>query len=425
MEHFDTIVIGGGPAGLMAAGRAAEVGERVLLVEKNDSLGEKLLLAGKRRCSITNAEPDMEVFLSRYGENGAFLREAASRFGPTEAMAFFNKNGIKTKVERGNRVFPHDEPAAAERLKDGAQRILDCLLLYCRKGKVRVLRKSPVRAMKLKNNRIEYIVTGIEELSAGRYILATGGKSYPETGSTGDGYRFAAQAGHTIVEPTPAIVPVRTQESWVKLARNFRLRNIRLTVTVDGRKVAERFGEMDFTNFGLSGPIVMDLGTSVLGWKKEGTVHFVLDMKSALSETDLLSRIELDFEKYSNRQFMDALVDILPRAMIPLFLELSDVPPDKLVEYISPEERQDFAHLLKNVTLTVTDTLGFGHAIVTKGGVSLGEVDPAALRSKLCENLYFAGEILDLNGPAGGFNLQICWSTGYAAGESTERTNLR
>jgi len=416
MERFDTIVIGGGPAGLMAAGRAAETGERVLLVEKNNSLGEKLLLAGKRRCSITNAEPDMELFLSRYGENGNFLREAFGRFGPAETIAFFNKSGIKTKVERGNRVFPHDEPVAAHK-KTGAQRILDSLLLYCKKGGVRIFRDAPVKAVKVKNSRIEYIVTGIEELSAGRYILATGGKSYPETGSTGDGYRFAAQAGHTIVEPTPAIVSVRTQESWVKLARNFKLRNVRLTAMVNDSKVGERFGEMEFTSFGVSGPVVMDISASVPGWMKMGALSFILDMKPALDEAALLARIERDFEKYSDREFRHALVDLLPGAMIPMFLELSDVPPDKLIAYVSPEEHEDLARLLKNVTLTVTGLHGFEQAIITKGGVNLGEVEPATLRSKLCENLYFAGEILDLNGPAGGFNLQICWSTGRVAGQ--------
>jgi predicted flavoprotein YhiN len=434
MERFDTIVIGGGPAGLMAAGRAAEMGERVLLVEKNDSLGVKLLLAGKRRCNLTNAEADTEAFLSRYGKNGHFLHGAFSRFGPRETLAFFNRQGIRTRVERGSRVFPDLPP---EEATQGAQRVLNCLLLYCKKGKVRILRKSPVKAAKLQNGRIDRLVTAIEELSADRYILATGGKSYPKTGSTGDGYRLAAQAGHTIVEPTPAIVPIKTRETWVKLARNFNLRNVRLTVTVDGRKVDERFGEMEFTNFGVSGPIVMDLSSYVSDWMKPGegeppgghlsggplsstppTVNLILDLKPALPLPVLLSRVERDFEKYEDREFGRALVDLAPSALIPLILELSDVPPDKPVAYVSPEEREELASLLKNIVLTVNGLWSFDHAIVTKGGVCLTEVDPATLRSKLCENLYFAGEVLDLNGPTGGFNLQVCWSTGYVAGQS-------
>ncbi|MDR1978145.1 MAG: NAD(P)/FAD-dependent oxidoreductase [Synergistaceae bacterium] len=407
-------MIGGGPAGLIAAGRAAEVGERVLLVEKNDSLGEKLLLAGKRRCNLTNAESDMRTFLSRYGENGRFLHGAFSRFGPRETLGFFNRHGIPTKTERGNRIFPDLPPAASTQ---GAQKVLDCLLMYCKKGNVRILRKSAVKTVKIKNGRVERVVTNIEELAADRYILATGGKSYPKTGSTGDGYRFAAQAGHAIIEPTPAIVPVKTHETWVKLARNFNLRNVRLTVTVNGQKVDERFGEMEFTNFGVSGPIVMDLSAFVSDWMKQGTVNLTLDLKPAMNMPTLLSRIERDFEKYKDREFGRALTDLLPSALIPLVLNLSDIPEDKPVAYVSSEEQEDLAQLLKNISLTVNGLWSFDHAIVTKGGVCLKEVDPATLRSKLCENLYFAGEILDLNGPTGGFNLQICWSTGYVAGE--------
>ncbi|MDR2178910.1 MAG: NAD(P)/FAD-dependent oxidoreductase [Synergistaceae bacterium] len=411
------MVIGGGPAGLMAAGRAAELGERVLLVEKNDSLGQKLLLAGKRRCNLTNAEPDMEVFLSRYGKNGRFLHGAFSRFGPGETLAFFNRNGVPTRTERGNRVFPDIPDKSCETTPGGAQRVLDCLMLYCKKGKVRILRRSAVTALKVRNGRVERIVTNVEELSADRYILATGGKSYPKTGSTGDGYRFAAQAGHTIVEPTPAIVPVKTRETWVKLARNFNLRNVRLTAAVDGRQVDQRFGEMEFTNFGVSGPIVMDLSSYVSDWMKQGTVTLTLDLKPALDLPTLATRIDRDLEKYRDREFGRALTDLVPSALIPLVLELSDVPGDKPVVYVSPEERQDLAQLLKNISLTVNGLWSFDHAVVTKGGVCLNEVDPATLRSKLCENLYFAGEILDLNGPTGGFNLQMCWSTGYTAAQ--------
>jgi predicted Rossmann fold flavoprotein len=412
MERFDTIVIGGGPAGLIAAGRAAELGERVLLAEKNDSLGEKLLLAGKRRCNLTNALPDMEAFLSRYGEKGsAFLRPVFSRFGPRETVEFFNRHGVKTLVERGSRVFPDVLPA-----NTGAQRVLDTLLIYCKKGKVRILRRSPVRSLKVKNGRVERLVTAAEELFADRYILATGGKSYPKTGSEGDGYRFAEQAGHTVVPPTPALVPVKTQETWVKLARNFNLRNVRLSVAVDGRKTDERFGEMEFTNFGVSGPIVMDLSASVPDWMKEGTVTLILDLKPALSLEKLTARIDRDFGKYADREFRRALTDLLPGALIPVILELSDIPPEKPADGVTPEERTGLAFLLKNVTLTVNGLWSFNHAIVTKGGVSLDEADPATLRSKRCENLFFAGEVLDLNGPTGGFNLQACWSTGFVAG---------
>lgn len=409
MERFDTIVIGGGPAGLMAAGQAAAVGERVLLVEKNASLGEKLLLAGKRRCNITNAEPDVTAFLSRYGENGRFLHSAFSRLGPAQTIEFFNSLGIRTVTERGGRVFPAE---------GGGQRVLDALLILCKKGGVRILRESPVRSLKLRNGRVERLVTAIEELEAERYIVTTGGKSYPRTGSTGDGYRFAAQAGHTVVEPTPALVPVRTQETWVKLARGYNLRNVRLTVTVNGEKAEERFGEMEFTNFGVSGPIVMELSSRIPDWMARGTVRFSIDLKPALDLRQLSDRVVRDFEKHHDRLFAGALRDLVPGPLIPLILELSDVPSDKPAAYVSPEEQSDLATLLKNIVLTVNGLWGFNHAIVTRGGVSLREIEPGTMRSKLCDNLYFAGEVLDLNGPSGGFNLQICWSTGYVAGRA-------
>lgn len=409
MERFDTIVIGGGPAGLMAAGQAAAAGERVLLVEKNASLGEKLLLAGRRRCNITNAEPDVTAFLSRYGENGRFLHSAFSRLGPAQTIEFFNSLGIRTVTERGGRVFPAE---------GGGQRVLDALLILCKKGGVRILRESPVRSLKIRNGRVERLVTAIEELEADRYIVTTGGKSYPRTGSTGDGYRFAAQAGHTVVEPTPALVPVRTQETWVKLARGYNLRNVRLTVTVNGEKAEERFGEMEFTNFGVSGPIVMELSSRIPDWMARGTVRFSIDLKPALDLRQLSDRVVRDFEKHHDRLFAGALRDLVPGPLIPLILELSDVPSDKPAAYVSPEEQSDLAALLKDIVLTVNGLWGFNHAIVTRGGVSLREIEPGTMRSKLCDNLYFAGEVLDLNGPSGGFNLQICWSTGYAAGRA-------
>ncbi|MDO4786776.1 MAG: NAD(P)/FAD-dependent oxidoreductase [Fretibacterium sp.] len=409
MERFDTIVIGGGPAGLMAAGQAAAVGERVLLVEKNASLGEKLLLAGKRRCNITNAESDTTAFLSRYGENGRFLFSAFSRMGPAQTIEFFNRIGIRTVVERGGRIFPAE---------GGGQRVLDALLILCKKGGVRILRNSPVRTLKMRNGRIERIVTAIEELEADRYIVATGGKSYPRTGSTGDGYRFAAQAGHTIVEPTPALVPVKTQETWVKLARGYNLRNVRLSVLVEGQKVDERFGEMEFTNFGVSGPIVMDLSSRIPEWMAQGSVRFSLDLKPALDLHTLRDRVDRDFRKHGDRLFAGALRDLVPGPLIPLILELSDVPSDKPAPYVSPEEKAELAGLLKNIVLTVNGLWSFNHAIVTRGGVSLKEIDPGTMRSKLCENLHLAGEVLDLNGPSGGFNLQVCWSTGYVAGHT-------
>ena len=421
MERFDVIVIGGGPAGLMAAIQASSRGRRVLVAEKNASLGVKLLLSGRGRCNITNGEEDVHAFLSAYGDNGRFLHSAFSRFGPAQTVEFFNQNGVGTVMERGRRIFPvvPTPQAGGRRPVSGGQRILDTLLMLCKKGGVRILRNSPIRTLKVRDGRVLRLITATEELEADSYVVATGGKSYPRTGSTGDGYRFAQQAGHTVVEPLPALVPVKTHETWVKLAGGCDLRNVRLTVLLDGKKADERFGEMEFTNFGVSGPIVMDLSSRVPDWLAEGTrLQFSIDLKPALPHAALRRRIERDFGGAEGRVFSGALRGLAPARLIPMILELSDVPPDKPVEYVSPEEMKELARLLKDIRVTVNGLWSFNNAVVTRGGVSLKEVDPATMRSKLCENLYFAGEVLDLNGPSGGFNLQICWSTGWVAGQS-------
>lgn len=412
MERFDAIVIGGGPAGLMAALRAAELGERVLLTEKNASLGTKLLLAGRGRCNFTNAEPDPAAFIARYGEKGRFLWSAFSRFGPAETLAFFQKHGVETVTERGGRVFPAE---------GGGQRVLNALLMLCRKFGVRILRSSPVRSLKVRDGRVERLITEVEELEANRFIVATGGKSYPRTGSTGDGYRFAEQAGHAVVTPMPALVPLKTHETWVKLAHGCNLRNVRVTALVDGKRVDERFGEMEFTNFGVSGPVIMDMSSSVPDWMAQGTLSLSIDLKPALTREKLTERVRRDLEKFSARRFAGALKGLVPGPLIPMILELSDVPEDKPAAYVSSEEAEATADLLKDIRLTVNGLWSFNNAVVTRGGVSLKEVDPATMRSKRCENLYFAGEVLDLNGPSGGFNLQICWSTGWVAGGGAQQ----
>ena len=430
MERFDTIVIGGGPAGLMAAIQASSSGERVLLLEKNASLGVKLLLSGRGRCNFTNGEEDINAFLDRYGENGRFLYSAFSRFGPAQTLDFFHKNGVETVMERGKRIFPI--PGHAD---SGGQRILDVLLLLCKKGNVRILRNATVKALKVRKARregemahVERLVTGMEELEADRYIIATGGKSYPKTGSTGDGYRFAEQAGHTLVPTYPALVPIKTRDTWVKLAHGCNLRNVNLKVLVNGKKVEEHFGEMEFTNFGVSGPIVMEMSSRVPDWLEEakegagetpgGEVQLSIDLKPALPIEKLKTRVTQDFQTAGSRRFDSALRRLVPGPLIPMILELSDVPADKPVAYVSSEEIDALARLLKDIRLTVNGLWSFNNAVVTRGGVSLKEVDPRTMRSKLCDNLYFAGEVLDLNGPSGGFNLQVCWSTGYVAGES-------
>ena len=413
MEKFDTLIIGGGPAGLMAAIRASSFGQRVAVVEKNPSVGEKLLISGRGRCNFTNGEDDINAFISRYGDNGKFLYSAFSKFGPRQTLVFFANIGLEFVEERGKRIFPKE---------GGSQKVLDRLLLECKKNNVKILRNSPVKGLKLKNGRVSHIITDNNEYSADKYIIATGGKSYPRTGSTGDGYDFARQAGHTITELYPALVPIRTRETWPKLASGCNLRNVRLHVLLDGKECDERFGEMEFTNFGISGPIVMEMSTHVPDWQKLcEELTFSLDLKPSLTHEILTERIKREIAKFrGHKRFAGLVRMLLPAQMVRLIIELGDIPHDKPIEYITDEEIADFVNLLKDIRMTVNGLWGFNNAVVTRGGVSLKEIDPATMRSKLCDNLYFAGEVLDLNGPSGGFNLQICWSTGYIAGSVNE-----
>ena len=406
MEKFDTLIIGGGPAGLIAAIRAASLGQNAAIAEKNHSLGEKLLLSGKGRCNFTNAESDMNVFISKYGDKGKFLYSSFSKFGPAEVVRFFKKIGVESVEERGKRIFP---------VVGGSQRVLDALIMQCKKYNVKIMRNTQVKALKVRNSHVDRVITDRDEFYADKYILATGGKSHPKTGSTGDGYRFALQAGHTITNLYPALVPIRTRETWVKLASGCELKNVRLTVILNGKDIDNRFGEMEFTNFGISGPIVMDISSHVPDW--QGDLELSLDLKPTLTHEILIERVKREIKKFTgHKRFAGLVRSLVPAKLVALILELSDIPHDKPIEYISDEEISDFIKLLKDIRMNVNGLWSFNNAVVTRGGVSLQEVDPATMKSKLCDNLYLAGEILDLNGPSGGFNLQVCWSTGYIAG---------
>ncbi len=406
MEKFDTLIIGGGPAGLMAAVRASSLGQKVGIAEKNHSLGEKLLLSGRGRCNFTNAEGDMDVFIAKYGDNGKFLYSAFSKFGPLRTREYFSSIGVKYVLERGKRVFPKE---------GGSQRVLDALLMQCKKYGVKIMRGVTVKALKVKGRHIDYVVTDSNEYAADKYIVATGGKSYPKTGSTGDGYDFARQVGHTITPLYPALVPVKTREMWPKLARGCDLRNVRLTVILDRKEIDQRFGEMEFTNFGVSGPIVMELSRYIPDW--QGNLQFSLDLKPTLKHEILVARVKRDIAKHEGHgKFAGLVRSLVPAKMVSLILELSDIPHDKPTEYLTHEEISEFVDLLKDIRMNINGLWSFNNAMVTRGGVDLKEVNPATMKSKLCDNLYFAGEVLDLDGPSGGFNLQVCWSTGYIAG---------
>jgi predicted Rossmann fold flavoprotein len=391
---FDIAVIGGGPAGMMAAGRAAELGAKVVLIEKNEILGKKLLITGKGRCNFTHNEFDIRKFAEKFGRNGRFLYRALSVFGVREMIDFFESRGVKAKVEQGDRIFPEN---------GNAQDILNVFGFKQEKGK------------------ISQVLLGDRKISADKYILCTGGKSYPQTGSIGDGYRWAEQLGHTVITPVPALNPVKTSEDLVKELQGLSLKNVSLQLFQNNKKKDERFGEMLFTHFGVSGPIVMDMSKNIGARLKNGPVKLMLDLKPALDFKKLDRRIQRDFEKFKGRMFKNSLKGLLPLSMIPVIIKLSGIEPSKQVDHLTREERNKLVHLLKELELTPTGLLGFKWSVVTSGGVALKEVNPNTMGSKKIKNLYFAGEILDLDGPSGGYNLQECWSTGYLAGKNAAK----
>lgn len=411
-NSFDIAVIGGGPAGMMAAGRAAELGAKVVLIEKNEILGKKLLITGKGRCNFTHNEFDIRKFAEKFGRNGRFLYSALELFGAREVIDFFESRGVKGKVEQGDRVFPE---------KGNAQDILNVLIKYLAEGKVNILLNSGITGIKQEKGKISQVLLRDRKISADKYIICAGGKSYPQTGSTGDGYRWAKQLGHTVIPPVPALNPVKTCEKWVKELQGLSLKNVSLKLFQNGKKQDERFGEMLFTHFGVSGPMVMDMSKNIGALLKKGPVKLILDLKPALDFKKLDKRIQRDFQEFKGRMFKNSLKGLLPLSMISVIIKLSGIEPEKKVDYISREERNKLVHLLKELELTPTGLLGFKWSVVTSGGVALKEVNPNTMCSKKLKNLYFAGEILDLDGPSGGYNLQECWSTGYLAGESAAK----
>ncbi|MHC2994137.1 MAG: NAD(P)/FAD-dependent oxidoreductase [Candidatus Atribacteria bacterium] len=412
-NSFDIAVIGGGPAGMIAGGRAAELGAKVVLIEKNEILGKKLLLSGKGRCNFTHKEFDIKKLAEKFGRNGRFLYSALALFGTREVIGFFESRGVKGKVEQGNRVFPE---------KGNSQDILNALVKYLAEGKVKISYNAEVTGFKQENRKISQVLLRGLQISADKYIICAGGKSYPQTGSTGDGYQWAEQLGHTIIKPVPALNPVKTSEKWVKELQGLSLKNASLKLFQNGKKQDERFGEMLFTHFGVSGPIVMDMSKNIGTLLKSGPVKLILDLKPALDFKKLDKRIQRDFEKFKGRMFKNSLKELLPLSMIPVIIKLSGIEPSKQVDYITREERNKLIHLFKELELTPTGLLGFKWSVVTSGGIALKEINPNTMCSKKIENLYFAGEILDLDGPSGGYNLQECWSTGYLAGESAAKS---
>ncbi|MFH0739886.1 MAG: NAD(P)/FAD-dependent oxidoreductase [bacterium] len=404
-EKYDVVVVGGGPAGMMAAIKASEGGLKVVLIEKNSGFGKKLLITGGGRCNITQAEFNDKKFVGALGKKGQFLFSSLSVFGPKQVMDFFEKNGLATKVERGGRVFP---------VSDKSQNVLHVLLRCLNKNKVKFLLNQEVLGFNVKNGLIESVKLKDKEISAKSFILATGGKAYPGTGSTGDGYLWAGKMGHKIIKPMPALAPIETKGNLFKGLAGLTLKNVSVAIFQSNKKIDASFGEMIFTHSGVSGPIILDLSKKVGELIANGEVRLKIDLKPALDAIVLDKRLQRDFK--SNKDFKNYLPSLIPQRLSDLLIKLTAILPDKKLNAISREERKRIVEALKGLELTVKAVAGFDQAIITSGGVDLKEIDSKTMHSKIIKNLFLAGEIIDLDGPTGGYNLQICWSTGHVAG---------
>lgn len=400
--RYDVIVVGGGPAGMFSAITAAKDGNNVLLLEANDRLGKKLLITGKGRCNVTNDCSSQEV-LQNIPRNGRFLYSALESCPPSFVMDFFQKNGCLLKTERGNRVFPES---------DKSQSVLDCLRNVLHRQHVKV-QTAKVQQIAVQDGHVMGVMTQHEILEASCVILATGGVSYPSTGSTGDGYRMAAELGHTIVSPEGSLVPLETAGTVCQRMQGLSLRNVGVKLlNGKGKVLYKDFGELLFTHFGVSGPTVLSASAHLKG----DNCKLLLDLKPALDEAKLNDRILRDLDVYKNRTMENALTDLLPRSMIPVVLELSGIRPDLQANSLTKLQRRNLIEILKAFPVEITGKRPVAEAIITSGGVKVSEIDPKTMESKKIPGLFFAGEIIDCDAYTGGFNLQIAWATAHAAG---------
>ena len=403
---MNIIVIGGGAAGLMAAGTAAEQGARVTLLETNEKVGRKLFITGKGRCNVCN-NCDTQTVLQHVPVNPRFLYSALGCFSPADVMAFFEAHGVPLKTERGNRVFP---------VSDKSSDIIDALFTWVKRLGVTIIQKT-AESLAITDGRVTGVCAGGKTYHADRVIIATGGASYPQTGSTGDGYRFTREAGHTLVPPNPSLVPLVESGDTCREMMGLSLRNVQVTVYEGGKQIFCDFGEMLFTHFGLTGPLILSASAHMRHFgSKEYRIE--IDLKPALDEKTLDKRLLGDFDKHKNSDFINALGDLLPRKMIPTVVRLSGIDPHVKVNSITKAQRASLLHTLKHFSVQVSGKRPIAEAIVTTGGVSVREINPKTMESKKCTGLYFAGEVLDVDAYTGGFNLQIAWSTGRLAGLS-------
>ena len=405
-RQFDLIVIGGGPAGMMCAITAAERGLSVCLLEPNRMLGKKLRITGKGRCNVTN-NCDVKEFMANIPGDGRFLYSAVNRFGMQEVMTFFEDRGLPLKTERGNRVFP---------VSDNANDVAGLLTRLVERSGVRWLH-TEAKEILTSDGAVIGVVTGEGQLSCRAAAVCTGGLSYPLTGSTGAGYRFAEKLGHTVTPRRPSLVPLTSDDDYCAEMQGFALKNVTLSAYEDDKLIYRELGEMLFTHFGVSVPLVLSASAKMrhMGEKR---YRLAIDLKPGLDEKKLDARILRDFEKYANKEFKNALGELAGRTMIPVLVRLSGIPEDTKVNAVTREQRQRLLQLFKAFPVSVSGTRPIDEAIVTAGGVSTKEINPRTMESKLVRGLYFAGEVLDLDAYTGGFNLQIAWSTGYVAGIS-------
>lgn len=390
---------------MMAAGRAAKNGKEVILLEKNKKLGRKLMITGKGRCNITSAKGIQEM-IEHVPVNGSFLYSAFYSFSNEQLITLLNNLGLQTKVERGDRVFP---------VSDKARDVLKTLKKYLLQNGAKIEYEEIIN-IKKEGNEFFLTTKNNKKIIADKVIIATGGKSYPQTGSTGDGYKFAKNFGHTINPLYPSLVPLETKENWVKDLQGLSLKNVDLSVlNKNNESIFKERGEMLFTHYGISGPLVLSASSHMKNMK-DVYYKIIIDLKPALSKEKLDDRIQRDFSKYTNKYFKNSLGDLLPSKMIPIITKLSKIDYDKTVNQITSEERKDLVDLFKGLELQIEDYRPIDEAIVTSGGVEVKEIDPATMESKLINGLYFAGEVIDVDAYTGGFNLQIAFSTGYLAG---------
>jgi predicted Rossmann fold flavoprotein len=409
MNRYDVIVVGAGASGLLAAGRAAGLGARVLVLEKMASAGRKLLITGKGRCNITNDAAPSE-FIKHVFPDGRFLRNAFSHFYAKDIIELLKKHGVESTLERGGRYFP-----ASNKSLD----VLRALLNWVNELKVEIRCGQRVESIVAENGAIQGVVCNNELFYAPHVILATGGKSYAATGSTGDGYDLAKSVGHTVVKPIPALVPLETRGDLAQRLQGLNLKNVKAVIWVDGKKAGEGFGEMLFTHFGLSGPIILTLSRiAVAALQNNSKVEFTIDLKPALDEQKLDNRLLRDLNEHGKKQLSNIFRNWLPASMVPVFIEELKLDPEKMCHQVSSNERKQIRHMMKNLRFDVTTHRSFKEAIITAGGVATNEISPKTMESRLVKGLYFAGELLDLDAETGGYNLQIAWSTGWLAGSS-------